>query len=322
MHRRYAIAGCLAVLLLWSLPLPPATGQGPVQEYAVLGNRPHDVAPAADGGVWYTAQLTGELGYLDPRTGQSRLIKLGDGASPHGVVTGPDGAAWVTDQGLNAIVRVDGRTGAVRVFRIGDRNVSAHTPTFDRRGILWFTGQRGYYGRLDPVTARLELFDAPRGNGPYGIATAPNGDVWFASLAQSFIARINPVTGQATVFEPPTPGQGARRVWPDSKNRVWVAEWNSGNLSMFDPAANRWWAWKVPGARPQPYAVYVDERDMVWVTDFQGDANRILRFDPGTEQFETFTLTRDAQVRQLLGRPGEVWGAESGTNKLVVIRTR
>jgi virginiamycin B lyase len=25
-------------------------------------------------------------------------------------------------------------------------------------------------------------------------------------------------------------------------------------------------------------------------------------------------------VRQLLGRPGEVWGAESGTDRLVVIR--
>jgi virginiamycin B lyase len=26
-------------------------------------------------------------------------------------------------------------------------------------------------------------------------------------------------------------------------------------------------------------------------------------------------------VRQLLGRPGEVWGAESGVDKLVVVRT-
>lgn len=312
----------LAVVLAWSLGLQPASGQGRVQEYPVAGNHPHDVAPASDGGVWYTSQFTGELGHFDPATGQSRLIKLGEGSSPHGVVTGPDGAAWVTDQGLNAIVRVDGRTNAVRVFRIEDRNVSPHTPAFDRRGMLWFTGQRGYYGRLDPTTGRVELFEAPRGNGPYGIATAPNGDVWFASLAQSYIARINAASGQATVFEPQTPRQGARRVWPDSKNRVWVSEWNSGNLSMFDPAANRWRAWKLPGARPQPYAVYVDERDIVWVTDFQGDGNRILRFDPTTEQFETFTLTRFAQVRQLLGRPGEVWGAESGTNKLVVIRSR
>lgn len=320
MGRRLAVA----VTLVFALTVStwPAAGQGAVQEFSVPGNRPHDVAPAADGGVWYTSQHSGELGYLDPRTGQSRLIKLGDGAAPHGVVTGPDGAAWITDGGLNAIVRVDARTSAVRVFLIGERNISANTPAFDKRGVLWFTGQRGYYGRLDPATGRMEVFDAPRGSGAYGIATSPNGDVWFASLASSYIGRINPANGQVTVFDPPTPRQGARRVWPDTKNRVWVSEWNSGNLSMFDPAANRWRAWKLPGEQPKPYAVYVDDRDMVWVTDFQGDGNLIVRFDPTTEKFETYTLAKNALVRQLLGRPGEVWGAESGTNKLFVIRTR
>jgi hypothetical protein len=29
-----------------------------------------------------------------------------------------------------------------------------------------------------------------------------------------------------------------------------------------------------------------------------------------------------ATVRQILERPGEIWGAESGTDKLVVIRTK
>jgi virginiamycin B lyase len=31
-------------------------------------------------------------------------------------------------------------------------------------------------------------------------------------------------------------------------------------------------------------------------------------------------LRAGANVRQLLGRPGEVWGAESGTDRLVVVR--
>ena len=64
-----------------------------VQEYpAPAGSRPHDVAPAADGrSVWYTAQGSGQLGLLDPATGKSRLIPLGDGSAPHGVIVGPDG---------------------------------------------------------------------------------------------------------------------------------------------------------------------------------------------------------------------------------------
>ena len=66
------------------------------------------------------------------------------------------------------------------------------------------------------------------------------------------------------------------------------------------------------------YAVYVDDRDKVWLTEWS--TNAILRFDPDTETFQHFTSDRaNAQVRQLLGRPGEAWGAESGTDRLVVI---
>ena len=63
---------------------------------------PHDVAPAPDGTVWYTAQRSGHLGRLDPKTGKVEEIPLGRGSSPHGVIVGPDGAAWVTDSGQNA----------------------------------------------------------------------------------------------------------------------------------------------------------------------------------------------------------------------------
>ena len=144
--------------------------------------------------------------------------------------------------------------------------------------------------------------------------------MWYASLAGSHIARIDTKTGKATVVEPPTPGQGARRVWADSKSRVWVSEWNSGQVSAYDPKTDRWRKWTLPGERPQTYAVFVDDKDMVWLSDFGGDA--ILRFDPTTEEFTLFTLpTRGAKVRQILGRPGEVWLPESGADKLAVIRT-
>ncbi|MCC7353478.1 MAG: lyase [Anaerolineae bacterium] len=296
-----------------------------LQEYPVpRGSRPHDVAPAPDGTiVWYTAQASGELGRLDPVTGETRHVKLGPGSAPHGVIVGPDGAPWITDSGLNAIVRVDPVTEEVRRFPLpeGSGYANLNTATFDRKGILWFTGQSGVYGRLDPATGEIKVFPAPRGRGPYGIATTPDGNVYYASLAGSHIARIDLTNGAATVLEPPTPGQGARRVWSDSRGRIWVSEWNSGQVSVYDPATNAWRAWRLPGNAPRTYAVYVDERDVVWLTDF--GANALVRFDPAKEEFTVFPLpSPSANVRQLLGRPGEVWGAESGTDKLVVVRTR
>jgi virginiamycin B lyase len=208
----------------------------------------------------------------------------------------------------------------VTVFPLpSDRDgANLNTAVFDRGGILWFTGQSGIYGRLDPASGEMAVFDAPEGRGPYGITATPAGDIWYASLAGSHIARVDPGSGAATVVEPPTAGQGARRVWSDSGGRIWVSEWESGQVSVHDPATDTWREWRLPGDGPETYAVYVDERDIVWLTDF--GANAIVRFDPATEQFEVAELPTDgAAVRQLLGRPGEVWGAESGLDRLVLI---
>jgi virginiamycin B lyase len=273
--------------------------------------------------VWYTAQRAGALGRLDPATGETHHIPLGGGSAPHGVIVGPDGAPWITDGGLNAIVRVDPETEAVQVFPLpsGTGYANLNTATFDGRGVLWFTGQGGYYGRLDLAVGQVEAFTAPSGRGPYGITTTPGGDVYFASLAGSYIARLDLDSAAATRLAPPTPGQGARRVWSDSLGRIWVSEWNAGQVGLYDPATGAWREWRLPGNHPQAYALYVDENDLVWLSDF--GANALVRFDPAAETFEVFGLpSSPAEVRQLLGRPGEVWGAESGVDKLVVLRTR
>lgn len=312
---------CLLIVI--NSPITAQENLPEIQEYDVPpGTHPHDVALAPDGTIWYTAQRTGKLGRLDPTTGAYHEIPLGQGSAPHGVIVGPDDAAWVTDGGQNAIVRVDNETEEVTVYPLpaGTRNANLNTAAFDGDGILWFTGQNGIYGRLNPDTGDIEVFDAPRGRGPYGITGTPSGDIYFASLAGSYVAQINTETGEATIIEPPTSGHGARRVWSDSQGRIWISEWESGSVSVYDPADESWGTWHLPYPAALVYAVYVDDQDMVWLTDF--GANAIVRFDPTIEEFTTYPLpSAGGAVRQLLGRPGEVWGAESGVDKLIVIRT-
>jgi virginiamycin B lyase len=298
------------------------TETGVVQEFDVPpGAHPHDVAPAVDGGVWYTSQHTGELGLLDPQTGTVKVIPLGSGSAPHGVIVGPDGAPWITDSGLNAIVRVDPETEQVDVYRVPSASsANLNTAAFDADGILWYTGQAGYYGRLDPATGEIEAWQAPRGRGPYGITSTPDGVIFYASLAGSHIAQVDGATAESTPIDPPTAGQGARRVWSDSLGRIWVSEFNAGQVAVYDPADETWQEWKLPGNAPRAYAVYVDGCDKVWLSDF--GANAMLRFDPETEEFTIYPLpSPNGAVRQILGRPGEIWGAESGADKLIMIRT-
>jgi len=299
-----------------------AADAAPRHYEVIAGSGPHDVAasPAPGGPVYYTGQRNGTLGIVDPATGRVEEVKLGARSAPHGVIVGPDGAPWITDSGLNAIVRVDPVTQAVKAWPLPAEaaNANLNTATFDRQGRIWFTGQSGWYGRLDPATGDMKAWRAPRGYGPYGIATTPAGEVWYASLAGSHIARIDVETGAATPVDPPTPRQGARRVWPDSKGRLWVSYWHTGQVGRYDPATKTWREWRLPGDRPQAYSVWVDDRDGVWLTDWT--ANAIVRFDPASERFESFPSDRPgANVRQMLGRAGEAWGAESGTDRLVVV---
>ena len=317
------LARTLAGSLVAALVAATAAAQEKVEFYDVPdGAHPHDVAPAPDGKVWYTAQRQGALGILDPATGEVEQVALGEGSAPHGVIAGPDGKAWITDSGQNAIVSFDPATREVAVHPLpGDVGYSnLNTAAFAPDGTLWFTGQNGIYGRLDPQSGEMAVFDVPKGRGPYGITSTPGGDVYYASLAGSYVGRIDPETGEATVIEPPTPGQGARRVWSDSQGNIWVSEWNSGQVSRYAPSSDAWQTWKLPGDDPKAYAVYVDEQDIVWLSDF--GANAIVRFDPETESFTRFEGSAPgASVRQILGRPGEVWAPESGTDRLMVVRT-
>jgi virginiamycin B lyase len=100
-----------------------------------------------------------------------------------------------------------------------------------------------------------------------------------------------------------------------------VAEWNSGNLSRYEPRTGKLSKWQAPGDEPHVYAVYVDETDRVWAAEWS--AQVMLRFDPAAEKFETFKSSSSRpNVRQIHGRKGEVWTPESGADKIVVYRYR
>jgi len=217
----------------------PASAGVSVQEYPIPEDLyAHDVwaDPAPDGPVYFSAQSGGKLGILDPKSGKVDTVDLGRGAAPHGVIQGADGAVWLTDGGRYAIVRVDPKTKELKRFALPEDggHANLNTAAFDGQGALWFTGQAGVYGRLDPKSGAMKIFQAPRGPGPYGIQSTPGGAPYFASLAGSYVARIDVASGAARLVGPPTPRQGARRVWADAGGRLWVSEWNTGNLSRYD----------------------------------------------------------------------------------------
>jgi len=336
LHRLRRAAGAALAWIGVAIALPAAAaaqamaaataGPAPQPRYfdVPADSGAHDVAPDpnADGPIYFTEQRTGRLGILHPDSGRIEQVDLGQRSAPHGVIIGPGGGIWITDGGQNAIVRFDPVTRAVRSWGLPEDTPAANlnTAAFDSNGRIWFTGQSGYYGRLDPDSGQMQVWKAPRGSGPYGITATPQGAIYFASLAGNYIARIDPDSGEATVIEPPTPKQGARRVAADQQGRIWVSYWNTGQLGLFDPATNSWREWKLPG-KARAYGICLDHQGSVWLSEWS--SNALVRFDPRTETFAAFPSDRhDAFVRQLAARAGQIWGAESGHDRLVMLPTQ
>ena len=91
-------------------------------------------------------------------------------------------------------------------------------------------------------------------------------------------------------------------------------------VAVYDPADESWREWDLPGGGNQAYSMYVDETDARLARPTSA-RTRSSGSIPRPETFLSFESDRaNAAVRQMLGRPGEAWGAESGADRLVVFR--
>ena len=277
--------------------------------------------PAPDGGVWYTGQHDGTLGHLDPATGDVRddpaRCRVRAARRHHRAGRRRLDHRRRPERDRPGRCRRPTRSRPSRCRRTG-RGANLNTAVFDTDGILWFTGQTGIYGRLDPATGAMEVFDAPEGRGPYGITATPSGDIWYASLAGSHIAHDRPGDRRgddrrAADAEPGRPPGLVRLPRPDLGQRVGRRPGRRprpGDRRVEGVAAPRRRAAGLRRLRRRPRHRLADrlrrERDRPI-----RPVDRDVRLRRAAE--------RDAAVRQLLGRPGEVWGAESARDKLVLV---
>ncbi len=87
---------------------------------------------------------------------------------------------------------------------------------------------------------------------------------------------------------------------------------------MYDPASEAGASGRCPVSSRMRIRSGSIGKDKVWLTEWS--ANALVRFDPVTENSTAFRRTARARdVRQMLGRAGEAWGAESGNARLVMV---
>lgn len=275
------IEGPLRVSMkIWQVPTP--------------GSRPHDPLAARDGSLWYTGQMANVLGRVDPKSGKIREYPVKTAHSgPHGLVEDVDGNIWYTGNTGALIGKLDPKSGAVTEYRMPDPSArDPHTLIFDRNGILWFTVQSANrIGRLDPKSGEIRLLTPPTPNSrPYGMAFNSKGTLFVVQFGTNGVAAVDPATLAIREYKLPDPGARPRRIAMTSDDIVWYTDYARGFLGRLDAATGKVIEWRSPsGPKSEPYGISAIN-DILWYSESGTTPNTVVRFDPKTEKFQSWTI--------------------------------
>jgi virginiamycin B lyase len=146
-----------------------------------------------------------------------------DTTFPFGVTPGPLGSEWFSLG--HDVARVDQR-GNVSTYPVSDPNEQRlGWMTRAPDGTVWFCERdTGKVGEID-AAGHMREYQLPSSDAvPQGIVFAPNGDVYLPDQGVNGIWRLNPQTGDATLYPSPTPDATVQSGVLGPDGAIWFIE--------------------------------------------------------------------------------------------------
>lgn len=284
----------LTFLLPWAQELQ-AQNEVSIREWEVPwdNTRPRDPYVDPEGKVWFCGQRGDYLGVLDPASGEFRRYELSPGTGPHNLIVDDQGFVWYAGNRDRHVGRLDPETGEIVRYEMTDPDArDPHTLVFDGRGHIWFTVQGGnFVGRLRMSDGAMRLWPVPTERArPYGIVIDSEGRPWVAAFGTYKLVTIDPETEELTEIDLPRTEARPRRIALTSDDVVWYGDYAGGMLGRYDPTSGEFTEWPLPaGESARPYAMTSDSQDRVWIAETGPSPNRLVGFDPESEEFFSVT---------------------------------
>jgi virginiamycin B lyase len=260
---------------------------------------------AANGELWFTEFGVGQIGEIDPASGQligEFTVPSGPGSEPQGITAGPDGALWFTEAGTGLLGRLDtsavqpGTSDGITEY---DTKYTDHPSATDQPvqlvsegGYLWVTlaGLGGGLDRLDPSSAEpgtddgFGFYPMPTTNsGPEGITVDPGtGDLWVSEYAVGKVVNVDPgavvVNTTTGMSETATPGFSPLLGTPGHDGQLWfTGPTNGDKLLQLDPSSPSTQGPVTAGITGAPNADATDAAGDVWFTEFVAGAVGVVQ---------------------------------------------
>jgi virginiamycin B lyase len=252
-----------------------------------LGQRTRDPVESPDGAIWWTGMWASLVGRLDPNTGAMQEYQLPSSARPHSIVPDADGFIWYTGNSNGTIGRLNPADGSIKEYPTRARD--PHTAVFHPNGNLYFTSQHSnMLGRLNPKTGELKEVETRKK--PYGIKVGKSGDLFIAYNGTNAIGRMHPDTMSVRYYDIPDTATRIRRLDIDSDQNVWFVNSSLGKVGRLDVDTGEVTQWNSPsGPTSHPYSMTVIN-DIVWYNESGMRPDALVRFDPATEQFQSWAV--------------------------------
>ncbi len=254
----------LGLFLICNLDVGWNLTGGLLEEWDTSPLRPYDIEVLSDGTAWLTffemALDVGKVFTIDPTDGSTTEFDAPFAARFQTLDRAADDTLWIADN-LGRIVHFNPLSGTFSPFS------------------------------LDPAVFNLSAY-------PIGIRVAPDGSVWFTCWGDNCIGRFDPDAGTWQRFpsdladELPDP---PIQIVFDDDGMTWFTIRRdvgiSPGLGKLDPASGLITIWTEPSLL-SPYGIQVVD-SMVWFLDHH--TNRLVRFNPATETFTSFSTLPDLE---------------------------
>ena len=271
-----------------------------------------------DGNVWTTDRgQPNAIVKLDPRTVKFEHHPLPERGIPHGITVDSKGIVWWGETVGFKFGRLDPKTGQMDRYPIDSsgflKGARGHDPIVDQEDNVWLTVIRGNrLAKRDAKTGKISVYEPPSPNSyPYGADKDRQGNIWISQFTQCRMAKFDPKEEVFTEYPALTAYEDQfcliRRGSVDHNGMVWYGVFSHGKIGKIDPATGKAVEYKMPVAFAEPYDIWPDKDNNMWIADgAMGGA--IIKFDPKTEKFTFYPAVQRGDLPKIeITREGAIW---------------
>jgi virginiamycin B lyase len=252
---------------------------------------------------------------------------------PHDVLLDKQGNVWYSDFGELFISKFDPNTLELTEYPTTEFKHGAPVGNlsleFDKEGKLWFdTMHQGAIGTINPDTGEIKYYPLPPEWNDnrvqlnfVGLRHDVDGKVWTKSVGTVDVFRLDLSSGKwerfhPTDFLPPGHRYSIYQLISDSKNNVWMAEFEDGYLGKIDAKTLKVTWFPLPSPHGRARRMEIDAQDRILVSEYR--ANKVALFDPKTEQFTEYDLPPlTYPYRAQIDKNGELWTGGMSSDRVV-----